>query len=219
MTQDTDTAENRFTKAAKDLGRDFIGVDEFRQSKIGYLTGATAIKQSVDVVTGAVKDSRSRLGIMAKAALGRDSGGVPVPKDFHGDEHAFFEASRLVNNKTHEDVDHSIDNTFKQFCLYGLLLAISVAWGTSVARSSDVPAPFSLMLGYSLSIPLAALTFRAAWTNWAFRNRTLNFPRFFAAGRDMLLKRAPKIQYHRVGDARVLAAPRSRQPQTRRKPA
>lgn len=196
MAKRPDDEANDAATAAKDFARDeMLGARHWKRSKLGYLTGASAVKDGASSVTGTGKDSVGRVTSLYRAAFAQDKSGIGVGT--HGDSRERFLDAMVVNGRTIEDIDRSVDMTYRQFWFYlalsggAVLLALwSLGHYGIPASSSRLFQAFLVFVRFAPLAALGPLVLRAGWTNWAFRRRRLDgVPEYLRSGA-LLPKRA-----------------------------
>ena len=179
-------------KFAKDEAREFAGAEQWKRSKIGFLTGVGTFIEAAGTVKSAYSEASGRTRALFAMAFKKDTQGVAVSEPID-DPKERFRAAMIANQKTLKSVNASVDATFRQFWLYAVLAFVNVAYAlymTFESGSSILGSAFRL-----LPLPLACLlAVRAGYTNWMFRRRSLDgLPAYFRSG-EMLPKHAPPLK-------------------------
>ncbi|AOG02942.1 DotA/TraY family protein [Bosea sp. RAC05] len=181
---------------AKDVLQDtIIGSKDWKTSKFGYLSGFTALKRSTSSFSGPVGDAKSRWGSLFRYTFRQDEAGVAISADIE-DSRERFRAAMQANGRSLADVNRSVDNTYRQFWLFTVLLALGAAWGIGGliggGLSSGIMIIFEIMFRLALIPALAALALRAGYTNWMFRRRRLDAITDYLKSGDIWPKKAPR---------------------------
>lgn len=166
--------QSRAEFVREDAGRllkdDFIGVSDWRRSKISALTGFGIASRALSSIGTATSESSARLNSLI--------GSLTRPEEVReleegGTDRERFESSVKLHGKTEKDLQISLRNSFWSTWLYAALmlgyavfLVISLYfwpaenWIAVVSRIG----PFPL---------IAALWFKHSFTNWMIRERRL----------------------------------------------
>lgn len=156
--------------AARD---DLLGADEWKRSKIGYLTGFSAFAKGISGVGGIWKESTGTVLAMARGLVSSEPG-KPLETG-SADPVVRFQAAVAVYDRTEPDIEADVAATRKWFYLYFVLAVLALGFG--IATWHLPPGPFGAVrefIGRFALIPaLAALTMRAAFYNWQLRTRAL----------------------------------------------
>ncbi len=196
MAKRPDIEANNAIDGAKDFARDeLLGARHWKRSKVGYLSGGSAVTDAVGSVGRTGKESLGRVSEMYRAAFRKDRGGVAVNSE--GTPRERFLDAMVANGRTIEEIDRSVDNTYTQFWFY-VMLSLGVVflafWSLAVYGFAAPGGPvFSTLLSLVRFAPLAALgplTLRAGWTNWAFRKRQLHGVTAYLKSGELLPKKA-----------------------------
>lgn len=155
---------------------EILGARQWKRSKLGYITGVGAFRDSAQSVLEGGKDSMERLRGLAKLGFGREQKGRAVPANIL-DAQERFNAAMFLNGKNDKAIADSIKTTHKQAIFYFVLLALTVVLGLGsmlVFGLMLTQLPVVDLLFRLIPAPvLGALTLRAAYTNWLFRRRAL----------------------------------------------
>lgn len=162
------------------IKNDLLGVEDWKRSKIGYITGFSSAYRMVASIGSSVSDSKSRLASLLEAVNPDGEKVASLPDSLLDESFSLkFEEAARLHRRTDKDLLIIIRNTarngyFFLLCTFACL-AISLAtvfmWPPQGAFSAIVrlgPAPLA-----------AALAFRSLYTNWMFRNRVLCPPIHF----------------------------------------
>jgi conjugal transfer/type IV secretion protein DotA/TraY len=169
---------NRREQDLADVGRetlvdDLVGRDQWKRSKIGYLTGAGPLRQSMSTIGRTISEAGTSWRMLWNAALKRDSDVRSVDVD---DPVERFRASMFVHGKTEADVIALQRRSHSAFYLYAVLAIVALLAGAIGHRfiPSPIPIPFwiSLVFRFAAVPMLGAFAFRWGFTNFIVRNRS-----------------------------------------------
>lgn len=164
-----DTSAKEIAKSV--LIDDVAGRGDWKRSKLGYLTGFSVIGRSISSVTN--NAGRSIGNIQGLWSSLTASSQTPSLGD-GGTARERFEMSMVLHNRSEEDLDKIISNTYKSFLLY---IAISVLGIAIVSSSFFYVGYHNLIDGLMRYAPMfltLPLAFKHAYTNWMVRNRVLD---------------------------------------------
>jgi len=150
---------------------DVVGVSDFRRSKVGSLTGASAARRIAADFSGQISESASRTGSLFKNLTAREN--VPsLPEGGEADER--FTASMRLHGRTERDLEVIVRNSYRSSWLY---MALSLA-GTCLSFWSLYAHPahgFFDVISRIGPLPLVyALALKHMYTNWMVRRRRLD---------------------------------------------
>ena len=169
---------NRKADDLADLGRetlvdDLVGREQWKRSKIGYLTGAGPIRQSMSTIGRTVSDAGSSWRALTKAVFRRGSDVRSVDVD---DPAERFRTSMFVHGRSESDVVALQRRSHNAFYLYAVLAVVALLAGAVGHRfiASPLPIPFwiSLVFRFAAVPMLGAFAFRWGYTNFIVRNRS-----------------------------------------------
>lgn len=162
------------------IKNDLLGVEDWRRSKIGYITGFSSAYRMVAGIGNSVSDSKNRLTSLLEAVNpdGDEVAGLPASLLDESFSLKFEEAARL-HRRTDKDLLTTIRNTarngyFFLVCTFGCLV---ISMTTAFIWPPE--GPFSAIVRLGPAPLAAALAFRSLYTNWMFRNRVLCPPIHF----------------------------------------
>lgn len=162
---------------------DLIGRDEWKQSKLGYLSGASVIRRSLGTVSNTASDSMNRLSTLATSVFSREN--VQSLPD-GGSPHERFIASMQIHGKSEGDIELIQRNTYLSSLLYGALMIVSIVLGVS---SLFLYSPRDIVDVATRFVPLfivGPMTFKHLYTNWVVRTRQIAGVAFFIRSKDWL---------------------------------
>lgn len=166
------------------LKNDLLGVDDFKKSKIGFLTGISSANRVVKGVGESLGATNSRIkGIYS--SLTRSEENVPslATEDLGSDAHLRFVNSMKLHQLREADLIRILRNTTRMgwtYCAFTVLcLAVAVLSYLVWPPTGGFSAIFRLG-----PLPLfAALMFKSFFTNWMVRHRVLTGPgAYFRSG-------------------------------------
>lgn len=170
------------------LKDDLLGIEDWRRSKIGFLTGFTAATKVVRSVGHAAAEATSRLGFLWHTLTYTPTISAPElddPSRFNDASERFRAAAALLRvNETKLRV--IMNNTFRSFYLYMLVL---IAYISMVVFSLIYWPPvynieYISRLG---AIPIVlALLIKSAYTNWVVRTQSADNMFAFVRSADWL---------------------------------
>lgn len=153
----------------KDMVRnDLIGVDQWKRSKIGALTGFPIIAASIGKVGATISESGDRISSMLQAATVRRE--LPdIPEDGNAEER--FQHGMQMYGLSETNIKIALRNTFWSTWLYVTILTVYagfLAWSFY-----NWPARDLVMVAARLGpLPLVlVLLLKHSYANWFFRHR------------------------------------------------
>ncbi len=153
-----------------------LGKEEWKRSKVGFLTGFSTVTDNVSSLGTLGGESVGRVRTLFAKAFSPTSTGIAVEEGIDDPAMRFREAMR-VNGKTLTDVNRSCGVTYRQFWLFAGLTAFTLLLGVFLVGTMAYQGhfnPFGCVFAF-LPLPLVgALTLRAGYTNWMFRRRRLD---------------------------------------------
>ena len=184
----TENAPSKDENTAKTLVKnvvvnDLIGRDDWRQSKISYLSGASVIRRSLGTVSSTANDSMKRISTLTNSVFSRENvEGLPEG----GTPHDRFIVSLRLHGKNEKDLALIQTNTFLSSILYASLTVIALFLG---GCSMFIYAPRDLIDAATRFVPLfivGPMTFKHLYTNWVVRTRQLAGVSFFIKSKDWI---------------------------------
>lgn len=168
---------------------DVLGADEWRESKLGYLTGLSSVGKVVGSVTTNVAQSFGRVGWLWSYLSKTDNlPSLPdVDKTSYDGRQRFKEAQRL-HRRSEAEIKRAITNTWRSSLLYGGISIFATLYFIGSLLVREHMYLTTLVLHLAGIIIFSALTFRSAYYNWMFRNRTLDLPPVFLRSGDCMPK-------------------------------
>jgi hypothetical protein len=164
---------------------DILGADEWKKSKIGYLSGYGASKKALGTVGTAVSGTAGRLSTMYRMLTGKNERSVPGLDDpaVFKDANERFQAAMKLQRITESTLVRIQRNTFRAAYFYILLtLALIVIAGGSLIAFPTIN-PIEILGRFALTPVLLALVFKNCFTNWCVRNRVATGPTaYFKSG-------------------------------------
>lgn len=169
---------NRRENDLADIGRetlvdDFVGRDQWKRSKVGYLTGAGPIRQSMASIGRTAKDAGASWRTLTRAVFRRDSNVRGVDAE---DPAERFRASMFVHGRSEADVVDLQRRSHNAFYLYAVLAVIALIAGAVAHRfipsPIQLPALLSMIFRFAAVPMLGAFAFRWGYVNFIVRNRS-----------------------------------------------
>lgn len=155
------------------LRDDLAGVDEWKQSKIGYLTGVTAARKAAAAqwrfMSGSAKSVAKVFGMVFRKEVAE-----PLPTD-SDDASIRFSVAQEVYGRTDADISDDQTATNRMFLLYftAFIAALSIGFLSFGYLKPIFPAPFDWIMRFIALPPTIALMLRAGFYNWQLRTRRL----------------------------------------------
>jgi conjugal transfer/type IV secretion protein DotA/TraY len=182
VAQEAPPAKATRATASEDLGAelrgaadDVLGAQEWKSSKLGYLSGMGAIAGGFRAIGGAVGSSLSQLRTFYNAALGRGSEDDNLESVMIDDASERFLESMRLYGKTLADVDAMQNRTWRGCLFFAGMTLVALAYGmASYIWSPPVAGvflPFDFAYRFITVAPLAAFALKWGYTNWMLRRR------------------------------------------------
>lgn len=157
---------------AKNMAKAFVGVDDWKKSKIGYLTGYSVFRRSFGSLGNSVGTSLSNIGSMTKSVFKSEN--VPGLNDLSADPDEKFQRSMELHGVTDDDIKKMLKNTYKTTVLYFFLFVFATTTGVvSLITTGFVGIP-GLLTKFTLSFIVLAFLIKNSYTNWMIRNKSLD---------------------------------------------
>jgi len=171
--RETTEVDERYdtTALAKNvIVKDLVGSDDWKRSKVGYLTGASVIKRSVGTVGNTANESLNRLSTLTSSVFGRENVQA-LPEGGNAKER--FIQSMIVHNRSEDDIIAIQTNTYRASILYFALTLIAAFLGVASLFSFS-PRDFADALTRFVPLYIVGpLLLKYAYTNWVVRTRQL----------------------------------------------
>lgn len=169
---------NRKDADLADIGREtlvdgLVGRDQWKRSKVGYLSGVGPIRQSMASIGRTARDASASGKTMFEAVFRRDSDVRGVDAE---DPAERFQASMFVHGRSEADIVDLQRRSHNAFYLYAVLSIIALIAGAVAHRF--IPSPIQLppllsgIFRFAAVPMLAAFAFRWGYTNFIVRNRS-----------------------------------------------
>nr|WP_250807703.1 hypothetical protein [Neorhizobium tomejilense] len=175
------------TDKAKEIAKELVGANEWKSSKLGYMTGISAISNVVMGFVGGIAQGAGRIALTwSLITKSDDLPSLPEvdPSTFDGRER--FKEAMALHRRKESDIVRARINTRRSFYLYAGIAVFAVLYLIYGLSARDNIALTTLAL-HIAPIPLfGALAFKAGFYNWMFRHRTLDGPSVFISSRDWL---------------------------------
>lgn len=166
-----------------------LGADEWKKSKIGYITGLSAFGKVATSVTDGFASSVGRTAALYRLVrLNDDLPSLPDVDAEQYDGRERFNDSMKLHRRKATEVERAKINTRRSTYFYGsITIALLIYFCLDYSMKTHMSGP-TLVL-HLAPIPMAlAFTFKAAFYNWIFRNERLEHPSVFLKSRDWLPK-------------------------------
>lgn len=167
---DSDERFNTKILAQDVIIKDLVGSEDWKKSKIGYLTGASVIKRSVNTIGSTTSESFGRLTALSSSIFSRNYV-EPTPRE--GSDHERFQMSMLIHNRTEQDLITILNNTYKSAILYSCLSLVSLFLGLVSLYTFSPRDIVDILTRFIPLYIVCPLLFQHAYTNWIVRTRQL----------------------------------------------
>jgi hypothetical protein len=156
---------------------DLLGVDDFKRSKIGFITGFSAANKAVSTLGNSITEAGGRINGLY-TGLTRPESGVPSFEDnaFTADARERFIESTRIHRLREGDLLRIVRNTARQGWTYFAFTILCVAVCITTYFIWPPAGFFSAFFRLGPMPLFAALTFKSFFTNWMVRNRILTGP-------------------------------------------
>lgn len=186
---ETQVSKTREKPTAGSIVSDVVGADDWKRSKLGYLTGLSPVFRVIGNQFKAVLHSVGRISLTFKLMTAKEE--VPSLPDVEVGSYdgrlRFVEAMRF-HGMSEGMIVAAQSNTKRSAYLYAAILCVTVVYFLSRMIFGN-PIAFTTLLLHLAPIPIfTALGLRAIYYNWMFRHRTLEPIRSFFRSRDWMPK-------------------------------
>lgn len=167
---------DREDTSAKEIARsvlidDVAGRGDWKRSKLGYLTGFSVIGRSISSITNNAGRSIGNIqGLWSSLTASSQAPSLGEG----GSARERFEMSMVLHNRSEDDLDTIISNTYKSCLLYMAITVIGVAIVTSSFFYVGYNSLIDGLMRYAPMFLTMPLAFKHAYTNWMVRNRVLD---------------------------------------------
>lgn len=192
----------------RDAAKSFVGAEEWKGSKLGYLSGFGAIRRSFAVVGGVIGGGFTQLRSFYNAMLGK--GGVDdevdgIAMDDAGER--FLESMR-IHGKSVQDLNVIQNSTFRGCLFFGVmtLLALAVGFGSYfwAPNNGHLWFPFDFAYRFIAVAPLASFALKWGYVNWMVRRRRYDGLVDYLRSGELLPQRVRSVQKDRKESSRSL---------------
>lgn len=153
---------------------DMLGASDWKKSKVGYLSGSSAISGIVKNQMKVATESVGRVSILFRM-IGAKSD-VPSLRDVEQknyDAHEKFIAAMRLHRLSEGSIIAAQSNAKKSAYLYGIIVVAAIIYLLYGLVTWD-KIPITTLMLHIAPIPLfGAFTFRAVYANYMFRTRQL----------------------------------------------
>ncbi|MCZ7861933.1 hypothetical protein O9X98_11175 [Agrobacterium salinitolerans] len=166
---------------------DLLGGSEWKESKVGYLTGLSSVGKVAGSFATNLSQSAGRLGLLFKLLTrGDDLPSLPDvgAEDYDGKKR--FNEAMYLHRRKDRDFQIAMRNTRRSAYLYGVIDLSACVYLAAALIARDYMPLTTLALHVTPIMVFSALTFKAAYFNWVFRHRTLDLPAAFIKSGDWL---------------------------------
>ena len=187
--QKVSDADKRPAAPLSELSNDLMGTEDWKKSKLGYLTGFTPAKRAVASIGSTGKDAVSRTrGLATMLFSNNDVQGIEN-HEAYSDYHAKYVASLRVHQLNGTDVKRLLANTYRAGRFYLLLSGLNLVITIGLTAYSFPELSFRSFMNIGPLPLLLALTFRNIYTNWMVRNEVLAPVSAYFASKDYFPKK------------------------------
>jgi hypothetical protein len=167
------------------IKNDLLGAEDWRRSKIGFITGFSAFRRMGQSVSSNVSTSVYRTSSLFNS-IARSTEDIPSLPRHSGsyDPYERFIQAQEINGTNEQDIQVVLTNTVKSFYLYVALTVGGLSYITVDIFMHPTMATLDMIAKFGLVFLGAALIFRSAYTNFMFRHRALVLPRDFIKSGD-----------------------------------
>lgn len=159
----------------RDAARTFVGTDEWKGSKIGYLSGLGTIRRGFSFIGGSIGSGLTQLRTFYNAMLGRggaDDEVEGVAVDEAGER--FLESMR-IHGRSVQDLDVIQNNTHRGCLFFSGMTVLALAYGLGSyfwsPNDGSLWFPFDFAYRFVPVAPLAAFALKWGYVNWMVRRR------------------------------------------------
>jgi hypothetical protein len=177
------------TKPLDQIADDIVGGTEWKQSKIGYLTGFSTAGKVVGSVADNLGQSANRVGTLFRMLSANDTlPELPEADATTYDGRQRFREAMILHRRNAGHIKTSITNTRRSAYLYAAVTAGSLIY-LGWALAFNAPLALHTFILHLVPVPaFLALTVRSAYYNWMFRNQTLEPITSFIASKQWMPK-------------------------------
>lgn len=162
------------------LKNDVIGVDDWKRSKIGYISGFSNFRRMFGAATSTFRDSAGRLSLLRTSLTARERV-VEMPNIDSDPAKRFADAMRFYG-RSENDIRAMLRASHRNSLFFLSLTFLGVIWGLGsflIWPSDGIVSIFSRFVPVPLTM---ALYLKNAYTNYILRNRALlTFKQFVAS--------------------------------------
>ncbi len=187
--QKSSEGDTRPAAPLSELSNDLMGTEDWKKSKLGYLTGFTPAKRAVASIGVTGKDAVSRTRGLATMLFSQNEVEGIENHESYSDYHAKFLASQRTHQLSANDLRRLITNTNRAGRFYLALSAVNVAVTVGLTAYSFPDLSFRSLMNIGPLPLLLALAFRNVYTNWMARNQVLAPVSVYFASKDYFPKK------------------------------
>lgn len=168
---------------------DLLGASEWKESKVGYVTGLSSIGNIAGNVVKGVSQSFGRTALTFKLITKSDNlESLPDVDEDNYDGALRFRAAMQLHKVSKVGIERALVNTRRSFLFYSALTIALVAWFVVDLFLKENMAITTIVLHIAPMPVSIALAFKAAFTNWMFRVERLEKPSVYLNSGDWLPK-------------------------------
>lgn len=176
------------------LKNDLIGVDDFKQSKLGFITGSSAVHRAVSSFNNSISETGSRLKGLYRTSTATERDVLELDDSVAStDAKERFQQSMGLHQLREADLARILRNTSRQGWSYLTLAFVSVAISGWTYAMWPPSGAYSAIIRLGPLPLIAALVFKCLYTNWIVRKRALAPPMEFLKSFEWL----PKTKFNK----------------------
>lgn len=187
--QKVSEVEPRSAAPLSELSNDLMGTEDWKKSKLGYLTGFTPAKRAVASIGLTGKDAVTRTRGLATMLFSQNDVEGIENHEAYSDYHAKFLESQRIHKLSANELKRLIENTYRAGRFYLVLSALNLLVTVGLTTYSFPDLSFRSVMNIGPLPLLLALAFRNLYTNWMARNQVLAPVSAYFASKDYLPKR------------------------------
>lgn len=165
--------DSRPADPLSELSNDLMGTEDWKKSKLGYLTGFTPAKRAVGSIGSTGKDAVNRTRGLATMLFSSNDVASIENHEAYSDFHAKFLESQRIHRLSASDLKRLITNTYRAGRFYIALSAVNLLVTVGLTAYSFPDLSFRSVMNIGPLPLLLALAFRNVYTNWMARNQVL----------------------------------------------
>lgn len=186
--------QDRILQEGKEVVNDLLGVNEWKRSKLGVITGFSGFSTTARRSFGGpvANLGRGTLRIIKKTFAREKVAPLPTGSENPSER---FRVAQQVYGCNEEDIADLTRGSGRQALIYFVALVLSLCWGIYLVptTSRQLLPPLGYLFPFFLVIPTVALFLRASFYNWQLRHRRLgSFQEFVRSGEVLAFRSRPE---------------------------